>query len=221
MNLFVFFALPLATILFAIVLQKILRSPILVASTFFAVGLIVSFVAFSDTLAEALIATIIYTIIAYITAIIVMMICRCKRRFCCNSNNNSMNLQDKLFESQQTFPIQTLYRQRRCLSGDNCGCNDDNNNNNNSSGNNNLLRISCRCGNSDQTSDLLSVDSTCSANNLENNNGAAEIINDSMRMSDTGMTTDNRINTNSTYGDCRNAMTNRYYNMKRRGYRRW
>ena len=43
MNLFIFFALPLATILLAIVLQKILRSPILVAITAFAIYLIIAF----------------------------------------------------------------------------------------------------------------------------------------------------------------------------------
>ena len=82
MDLFIFFALPLATILLAIVFQKVLRSPLLVAITFFAIYLIVAFTAFSDTLAEAIIAAIIYTIIAYITAYIVMIICSFRRRFC-------------------------------------------------------------------------------------------------------------------------------------------
>ncbi len=80
MNLFIFFALPVATILLAIVLQKILKCPILVAITFFAIYLIVSFAAFSSYLAEALIATIIYTIIAFVTAYIVRLICeRCNK----------------------------------------------------------------------------------------------------------------------------------------------
>ena len=82
MNLFIFFALPVATILLAIVLQKILKCPILVAITFFAIYLIVSFTAFSSSLAEALIATIIYTIIAFITAYIVRLISeRCNKQF--------------------------------------------------------------------------------------------------------------------------------------------
>ena len=80
--LFIFFVLPLATILLSIVLQKLLRSPILVGITFFAIYLIVSFVAFSNNLAEALIATIIYTIIAIITAYITRLICRCWRLIC-------------------------------------------------------------------------------------------------------------------------------------------
>ena len=139
MNLFIFFALPFATILLSIVLQKILKSPILVASTFFAIYLIVAFSAFSDTLAEALIAAIIYTIIAYITAYIVMIICRLKHRFCNCRGEQSVT-------------------QRRCS----CG------NDNNESTENNLLRISCSCGNSERTSDLLTVDSTCLSNNVNN-----------------------------------------------------
>ena len=120
MNLFIFFALPLATILLAIVFQKILRSPILVAITFFAIYLIVAFAAFSDTLAEAIIAAIIYTIIAYITAYIVMIICRFRRRFChCRREEAENN--------------------RRC-----------------------------GCGNSDRSSDLLTIDSTCMANDTNN-----------------------------------------------------
>ena len=122
MDLFIFFALPLATILLAIVFQKVLRSPLLVAITFFAIYLIVAFTAFSDTLAEAIIAAIIYTIIAYITAYIVMIICSFRRRFC------------------------------HCKRVD-----DDNENDRN-----------CGCGNSDRRSDLLSIDSTCMANDTNN-----------------------------------------------------
>lgn len=149
MNLFVFFALPLATILLAIVLQNILKSPILVSITFFAIYLIGAFTAFIDTLADALILTVIYTIIAYITANIVMIICRLRNRFCrCQSRDEN--------ESQ-----------RRCSCSNN---NEDNNNNTE----NNLLRISCSCGNSDRSSDLLTVDSTCMGDSKENENFETE-----------------------------------------------
>ena len=141
MDLFIFFALPLATILLAIVFQKILKSPILVAILFFAFYLIVAFAVFADTLAQALIATIIYTIIAYITAYIVMIICRLRHRSChCQSRGESA--------SQRS-----------------CSCNNNSNNTDN-----NLLRISCSCGNSDRTSDLLTVNSTCMGDNTENEN---------------------------------------------------
>ncbi len=85
-TLLLFFALPVATIILAIVLQKLLCSPILVALTFFAVYLIVTFAVFDETF---LIFAIVYTIIAYITATIARFI----RRFirCQNNNNNDNN----------------------------------------------------------------------------------------------------------------------------------
>lgn len=79
MNLLIFFAIPLVTILLAIVLQRVFKSPVLVAITFFAVYLIIAFavslIGIAD-LGTALVATIIYTIIAYLTALIVMIICK-------------------------------------------------------------------------------------------------------------------------------------------------
>ena len=68
-NLLIFFALPIATILLAIVLQKVLRSPILVGITFFAIYLIVTFAAFD---ANFLVVAIALTILAFITAVIVL-----------------------------------------------------------------------------------------------------------------------------------------------------
>ena len=45
-TLLLFFALPVATVILAIVLQKILNNPLLVAATFFAIYLVVAFTAF-------------------------------------------------------------------------------------------------------------------------------------------------------------------------------
>lgn len=81
-TLLLFFALPVATIILAIVLQKILCSPILVALTFFAIYLIVTFAAFDETF---LIFAIVYTILAYITASVARFI----RNFIRCQNNNS------------------------------------------------------------------------------------------------------------------------------------
>ena len=53
-TLLLFFALPIATIILAIVLQKILNSPLLVAATFFAIYLIVTFAALPDSNQEEL-----------------------------------------------------------------------------------------------------------------------------------------------------------------------
>ena len=70
--LLLFFALPVATIILAIVLQKILKCPWLVAATFFAIYLIVTYAAFNSSF---LIFAIVYTILAYIAALLTRIIC--------------------------------------------------------------------------------------------------------------------------------------------------
>ena len=87
-TLLLFFALPVATILLAIVLQKILNSPILVAITFFAIYLIVTFAAFDVSF---LVFAIAYTILAFVTAAITQVICR----FIQNCTNNNLNISDE------------------------------------------------------------------------------------------------------------------------------
>ena len=84
MNILFFVVLPLATILISIVLQKLLRSPILVALLVFAVYLILAFTVFTT---EFLIAAIIYSIIAFITAVIFRLVCCLIKRMDCNDNN--------------------------------------------------------------------------------------------------------------------------------------
>ncbi len=87
-TLLIFFALPLATIIISIALQKIFRNPLLVAAIIFAIFLIVTFV-IGDL--NFLIATIIYTIIAFVTASIVKIInklIRWFRRHCNDYDNN-------------------------------------------------------------------------------------------------------------------------------------
>lgn len=89
--LLVFFALPVATIILAIVLQKILRCPLLVAATFFAIFLIVTFAAFD---ASFLVFAILYTILAYVTAVLTKVIChfirilQAQNNCSCNNNGN-------------------------------------------------------------------------------------------------------------------------------------
>ena len=91
MDLLIFFALPIATVLLAVVLERVLRSPILVAITFFALYLIILFALFATEvvtdLATLLIALIVLTFIAYITAVIVRFIrciCRNYLKPCCS-----------------------------------------------------------------------------------------------------------------------------------------
>jgi len=83
-TLLIFFAFPVATIILAIVLQKIINSPLLVSATFFAIFLIVTFAAFDESF---LVFAIAYALIALITALIFRFIC-CMIR---NSNNPCIN----------------------------------------------------------------------------------------------------------------------------------
>lgn len=84
--LLIFFALPIATIILAAVLEKILDCPIAVAAVFFAIFLVVTFAAFD---VNFLIATIVYTILAFITALIVRFIKRCREEECEECDNDS------------------------------------------------------------------------------------------------------------------------------------
>lgn len=85
----IFFAIPIAVIIFSIALQKVLHSPILVGLIIFAIFLVITF-AINDM--TWLILTIVYALIAWITAYIVELICRCYHRFRnFNFQNNSVN----------------------------------------------------------------------------------------------------------------------------------
>ena len=93
--LLIFFALPIAVIIISIALQKIFKNPFLVAAIIFAIFLVIT-VAIGNFI--YLIATIAYTILAFITAVITCIICRiiheldereCRRERCCCSNSNN------------------------------------------------------------------------------------------------------------------------------------
>mgnify|MGYP000415068763 CR=1 FL=1 len=102
-NLLIFFALPIATIIISIALQKIFKCPFLVAAIIFAIFLVVTFI-LGDLI--YLVATIAYTILAFITAVLTNIVCRILRELdrreeshCCsrernqNSNNNNNSTQ--------------------------------------------------------------------------------------------------------------------------------
>lgn len=97
-NLLIFFALPLATIIISIALQKMLKCPFLVAGIIFATFLVVTFVIGNLTY---LIATIVYTIISFITAVLMCLIGKLINRLnefdnqqissnCTNGNNDDL-----------------------------------------------------------------------------------------------------------------------------------
>ena len=73
MDLLIYFAFPIATIIISIVLQKILKNPVLVAAFTFAVFLIVTYAAFDESF---LFPTLIYTLLSLITAFIAQRLCQ-------------------------------------------------------------------------------------------------------------------------------------------------
>ncbi len=163
-TLLIFFALPIATIIISIALQKILKCPPLVAGIIFAIFLIVTFIVNN---LNFLIATIIYTIISFITAILVCVFCKLLKRFgsldcsscrICDNNQESQAFNDTItidsaFRNNDNNGVLTLNAfsngNGNCScsnNNDSCNCNCSNNNNN------------C-CGNSNNN---------CSSNNLLN-----------------------------------------------------
>lgn len=121
--LLLFFALPIATIILSIVLEKILRCPILTAATFFAIYLIVTFAAFD---ASFLVFAIAYTILSFIAAYLAeLFFDRCDRRRyeerrrrnsccqaccpCCPPTSNGINPTNVLANTNVN-------------GGNNCGC---------------------------------------------------------------------------------------------------
>ena len=87
-TLLIFFAFPIAVIIFSIVLQKLLHNPFAVAALIFAVFIVVTFAAFDETF---LIATLAYTILAFAAALLVDRLWNKNNNSCnfCNSNTDS------------------------------------------------------------------------------------------------------------------------------------
>ena len=139
--LLIFFALPIATIIVSIALQKILKCPPLVAAIIFAIFLVVTFIINSLTF---LVATIVYTIISFITAAIVWLIC-------------------KILERERRNRRRDCDCDRDCDRCRRCGCNKRRNNNGND-----LLTISSN-GFDGTSNDLLTISSNDFNRNNNNN----------------------------------------------------
>jgi len=126
MDILLFFVLPVATIILAIVLEKILRCPVLTAATFFAIYLILAFTVFDESFLIFLIA---YTIIAFITALIAETFFRrcneennCSKCNICNcirTNNNSSTLSNQ--------DVRRIAEQLANILNNSCNCNNNNN----------------------------------------------------------------------------------------------
>lgn len=166
-TLLIFFALPIATIIISIALQKILKSPLLVAAIIFAIFLIVTFIINNLNL---LVATIVYTIISFITASIVYVISKFIRDYRQNSENNencgcaSNNCCSRNCERNNSGSEELLTISSNCSSTDN----------------GNLLTISSN-GCNGNTNDLLTVNTNCNntqqSNQCCNNNEVTARIN--------------------------------------------
>ena len=127
--LLLFFALPVATIILSIVLEKILRCPVLTVATFFAIFLIVTFAVFD---ASFLVFAIVYIILAFIAAVIAEIffrrcenengcikwnVCTCRER---NNNTIALSNQDIRRIAEQLADIQ---RNNTCnRNNNNCNC---------------------------------------------------------------------------------------------------
>ena len=143
MNILFFVIFPIAVILISIVLQKLLKSPLLVAILIFAIFLILAYTVFTP---EFLLNAIIYAIIAFITAAIFKLICCLRRRISCNifnvcddtdSCNNDNDTETSVANIEESIESinDNMNRLTRLLSSvinngnNNCGCNNNSNRN--------------------------------------------------------------------------------------------
>lgn len=145
--LLLFFALPIAVIIVSIALQKILKCPFLVASIIFAIFLVVTFVIGNLIY---LVATIAYTILSFITAVLTKIICRILRELDRREGNND-NFCGRFNNTRNTNNGTQLLS----ITG-NCSNNDE--------GNGNLLTISSN-GYGGTENELLTINSSCGTNN--------------------------------------------------------
>jgi hypothetical protein len=127
--------LPVATIILSVVLQKIVKDPLLVALTAFAIYLIVTYSAFDSSF---LIFAIVYSILAFLSAYITILI---RQHRICNDNitnaelierintqNLNRNVYDYYYTGLENINVNSNFESTNC----NNNCNRRNNN-------------SCRC----------------------------------------------------------------------------
>ncbi len=112
--LLIFFALPISVVIFSIILQKIFKCPIIVASITFAIFLIVSVVIGTF---EAVVAAIAYTLLSLLTAYIVMIISRLDEN---EEVTTIINTQEANCTSHQKDETITIPANMQPIS--NCGC---------------------------------------------------------------------------------------------------
>ena len=138
--LLIFFAIPLAVIIFSIALQKLLKCPALVAAIVIVIGIIVTFIIGSLI---ALAATLVYTLISYIVAVLTCFICR---HFDDDNRNNCRRNCSSCMNRSNDNNLLTI--SSRCQNN----------------GNGDLLTISSNCANG-RSNDLLTINSNNNGNN--------------------------------------------------------
>ncbi len=130
MDILFFVIFPIAVILISIVLQRILKSPILVAILVFAVFLILAYTAFTP---DFVLNALVYAIIAFITAYIFRLACCLKDKIHCpgesicpGRDNNLEEAVEGLKDSIGTLEDNILDLNdllSQALGNNNCGCN--------------------------------------------------------------------------------------------------
>lgn len=109
------FALPVATIILASVLETLLHCPIKVAAIFFAVFLVITFAFFDATF---LIFAIVYTIIAFLAAVITRLILRFVQ------NGDDCNTDTVITTTSATVnTVNTTLNTKNLDNNSSCGCN--------------------------------------------------------------------------------------------------
>ena len=145
----IFVVLPLATIIFSIALQRLLKCPILVAAVVFAIFLILTYTVFGT---DFLIFAILFGILAFITAFITKVLCKIIRRIselerrnsdrdcdctsnCCNDNDELLTISSRCGNNGEDNRLLTISTGGTCANNNNndnnncnCGCNNNNSN---------------------------------------------------------------------------------------------
>ena len=148
MTFLILFSVFISTVFLAIVLERILQSPVLTAITIFSVYLIILTILFIAGIFTdfpiLLLYAIVFAIIAFITAVIARFIrCICKKLLqeCCGSCPRRTENTEDISETNTSSGQET---------------------------NGNLLTISCRCNNGNSR-DILSINSNCNESDQNNN----------------------------------------------------
>ena len=106
-NLLIFFIFPLATIIISVVLEKAVNSPVSVTAFVFALALVITFIAYTPS---ELIYAVIYTMIAYIVAVLTCLVIKT-----CNANTE---------EEEESFITEPIINNESIVNCNqkSCGC---------------------------------------------------------------------------------------------------